>query len=115
VWQRWLMVAAGLSLSACAAPQAAEPAPDFASLVGPGTRSPQSELERALLPRLGDEPDGTEVTAAGQQVNLGPVYAAASGRQCRVVRAPSGAVAACQIEGAWAFVPDVVTVERGAP
>ena len=114
--RRLFFAIATLLASSCAGPQAAvEPAPDLASLVGPGTRQPQSELERALLPKLGEQPEGGTVAVAGRSVQLGPVYAAASGRRCRLVSVADAdnAAAACQVDGAWAFVPRVVNVERG--
>lgn len=111
---RWI-AAAALLASACAASQPVEPAPDLDSLVGPGTRPPASEVERGLLPRLGELPEGGQVETAGQTAELGPVYAAASGRRCRTVITADATATACLIDDSWAFVPQVVTVERGGP
>jgi len=88
---------------------------DYAPLMQPGTREPTDEAERELLGKLDTLAPDVEARLDGSIVLAGAPYDAASGRVCRRISlrpakggAPPRYHLVCKVEGAWAFVPDVL-------
>ncbi|MEC7520802.1 MAG: hypothetical protein VYE22_13095 [Myxococcota bacterium] len=73
-----------------------------------GALEADGDAERALLTALADAGEGP-VEVSG--VAATPPYHAASGRRCRRISGGSHRLACQGDEGAWVFVPDVLSAE----
>jgi hypothetical protein len=86
----------------------------YAALIAPATRAPSGPVEEAILLRLEELKPNQPTTIEGHQVRVGPVYSAASGRDCRriTIEGPTtqGSLACLMPEG-WSFVPTVFADE----
>jgi hypothetical protein len=110
---RALVSLASLWLSvACAAPPPASPR-DLSDANDTGSRLEASPSDRALLARLSAMPSGTPRQVGDATVVADAAYAAASGRECRLLHLtrPQGHSTidqlACSDGGDWFWVPDV--------
>ena len=81
-----------------------------------GRVEPATEAERQLLAGLDTAPDSQPLTFGGETFLAGAAYDAASGQRCRAIEAAGVTRLACESDGQWAFVPEIVRrAPPGAP
>jgi hypothetical protein len=101
-------------LVACGGSGSHTPDPEYQKLSRANVEQPATAFERELLSVLPELEAGVRVEVAGGQVIAERAYAAASGRSCRslLITPPDAGLSrsrlACLVDGAWAFVPDVI-------
>ena len=81
----------------------------YAAALRPGVELATTPAERLLLSRMPELAEGSMILE-GERFELGPTYAAASGRVCRRVRTTARQRLACTSRPgeapSWTFVPD---------
>lgn len=89
----------------------------YAAALRPGVELATTPAERLLLSRMPELAEGA-MTLEGESFELGPTYAAASGRVCRRVRTTTRERLACTSRPgeapSWTFVPDPFRATVGA-
>lgn len=97
------------SLVACGSSAPSDAEIYYAAALRPGVELTTSPAERSLLTRIAELPEGA-IALEGERFELGPTYAAASGRVCRRVRTAARERLACAAHPAdgpdWTFVPN---------
>lgn len=113
----WLALGAAIGFGGCGSAPPSEAELAYASSMGASVEMATNATEEQALERADALPEGEPTQLGDGTVVAGPIYTAASGRQCRALMIGGRQRLACeafQAEG-WVFVPNVFTAETAEP